>query len=127
MCYLKNYNNLSSNPLTYDPVHLDFCTARTSKIPLALDNILGLYLGYGSLINSLDKHICLILSTRPPCMQDYSERVGFVVRVYCSLLTEHANICTTIHQKELCMADWRALSCVYSSVPVSSMTEADHK
>lgn len=79
------------------------------------------------LINSLDEHICLILSTYPPYMQDYSERVAFVERMYCSLETEHANICTTIHQKELCMADWGALSCVYFNIPVSSMTGADHK
>lgn len=76
------------------------------KSPPALDNILGLYLGYASLINSLDKHICLISSTIPACgITTEGSILWSTARVP---QAEHANICVALPQ--LCMADWRPLS-----------------
>lgn len=46
--------------------------------PGALDDILGLYLRYASLINSLDKHICLISSTPPSPHAGLQRRGRFV-------------------------------------------------
>lgn len=71
LCYFKYYNNLPPNPWVYCLV--DFQDVCISKIPVALDHILGLYPRYSSLINSFDKHICLISPKSPCCMQDKSE------------------------------------------------------
>ena len=64
--------------------------------PPAVDNILRLYLGYASIINNLDKHICSILSTRPPDLRAGLQRKGRLcgaARVSCGL-----NMQTSVQQ-----------------------------